>query len=134
MSSCIACDKDRCREYRSRNIDRIREYDRKRSALPHRREARLNYRFTDNFRASHNETTRRYVKDNPAKRAAHVAVRKAIESGAMSRGCCEWCGSYPAQAHHFDYGKQLDVTWLCTEHHALVHKCDREHKRKVSNA
>src|SRR5574343_95094 len=81
MSSCIACDKDRCREYRSRNIDRIREYDRKRSALPHRREARLNYRFTDNFRASHNETTRRYVKDNPAKRAAHVAAGSFVVRG-----------------------------------------------------
>lgn len=134
MSSCIACEKDRYREYRSRNIDRIREYDRKRSSLPHRREAQLNYKATDNYRALHNATVRRYVKDNPAKRAAHEAVRKAIESGAMARGNCEWCGRQPAQAHHFDYGKLLGVTWLCTEHHNLVRKCDRNHKRKVSNA
>lgn len=34
---------------------------------------------------------------------------------------CEVCGKFPAQAHHHDYSKPLDVNWLCTRHHADKH-------------
>ena len=32
-----------------------------------------------------------------------------------------WCGKI-GEAHHPDYSKPLDVIWLCSEHHAQVHK------------
>ena len=40
----------------------------------------------------------------------------------MTRQPCEVCGNAKAQAHHDDYGKPLDVRWLCTTHHAEWHR------------
>ena len=39
----------------------------------------------------------------------------------MSRQLCEICGK-PAQAHHDDYDKPLEVRWLCPKHHMEWHK------------
>lgn len=37
----------------------------------------------------------------------------------VSRPC--WCGA-PAEMHHDDYTRPLDVAWLCREHHLLLHR------------
>lgn len=55
------------------------------------------------------------------RRAAVFAVNGAIKRGDMERQPCEVCGVSPAQAHHDDYSKPLDVRWLCTLHHAEHH-------------
>lgn len=34
---------------------------------------------------------------------------------------CEKCGAFPAEAHHEDYSRPLDVTWLCKSHHSRRH-------------
>lgn len=39
----------------------------------------------------------------------------------MERRPCEICGR-PAEAHHDDYDKPLEVRWLCFEHHREWHK------------
>lgn len=57
----------------------------------------------------------RYVRDK-LKAAARNATRK------LSRQPCEKCGEPRAHAHHDDYGRPLDVRWLCTTHHAEWHK------------
>lgn len=59
---------------------------------------------------------------HPEKRAAHLAVRNAVETGRLLRGPCEKCGRSETQAHHADYSKPLDVVWLCSTHHALIHR------------
>ncbi|MCP1173764.1 hypothetical protein [Ralstonia chuxiongensis] len=58
---------------------------------------------------------------------ARRLVRTAIETGRMTRQPCEVCGTKPAQAHHDDYSKPLDVRWLCPTHH-------REHHAKATGA
>ncbi|TGQ15943.1 hypothetical protein EN860_025530 [Mesorhizobium sp. M00.F.Ca.ET.217.01.1.1] len=63
------------------------------------------------------------------KRAAHVAVYRAIRSGKLTRGCCEVCGSEKnVDAHHAveidseAYSKPLDsIVWLCRSHHRRLH-------------
>ena len=56
---------------------------------------------------------------------ARRKVRTAIESGRLQRLPCEQCGAVPAQAHHDDYSRPLDVRWLCPRHH-------REHHAKAT--
>ena len=34
---------------------------------------------------------------------------------------CEVCGVTPANAHHDDYARPLDVRWLCDTHHNRLH-------------
>ena len=52
---------------------------------------------------------------------AHAAVSKAIREGRLAKQPCIRCGMLPAHAHHDDYGKPLDVIWLCRKHHAELH-------------
>jgi len=48
---------------------------------------------------------------------------KAIREGVLVRSkCCDLCNDQgKIQAHHIDYGKPIDITWLCTKCHAKVH-------------
>jgi hypothetical protein len=52
---------------------------------------------------------------------ANDAVGRAIKAGTLEREPCEVCGRTPAQAHHDDYDKPLDVRWLCSAHHSAHH-------------
>jgi hypothetical protein len=46
----------------------------------------------------------------------------AVATGALVREPCLFCGDPNVEAHHHDYAKPLEVTWLCRDHHALVHR------------
>lgn len=57
---------------------------------------------------------------NPEKRRAHKAVEGALRRGDITRpAVCQRCGcdNRCIQAHHDDYGRPLDVMWLCTPCH-----------------
>lgn len=60
--------------------------------------------------------------ENVAKRKARDKVRARVESGKIIPQPCESCGCKPAQAHHEDYTKQLDIIWLCAVHHIKRHE------------
>ena len=47
----------------------------------------------------------------------HVYVKR----GKVARLPCEVCGRSPAEGHHADYSRPLDVRWLCREHHRAAH-------------
>lgn len=48
-----------------------------------------------------------------------VALAKRV--GTLVPEPCAICGEGNVQAHHSDYTRPLDVTWLCTKHHAEAH-------------
>lgn len=52
---------------------------------------------------------------------AQSAVTAAIKRGAIVRQPCEQCGQSPAEAHHDDYSKPMEVRWLCKPHHKQFH-------------
>ena len=51
-------------------------------------------------------------------------VYEAIKDGVLTRpSCCEDCGALcTPEAHHSDYLKPLEVSWLCVRCHKLWHK------------
>lgn len=58
----------------------------------------------------------------PDKVAARKLVYQAVQSGELEREPCEECGSTEnVQAHHEDYSRPLDVTWLCFSCHQKLH-------------
>ena len=67
---------------------------------------------------------------HPERTKARQAVRTAINAGRMQREPCEVCAAGPAEAHHDDYGKPLDIRWLCRSCHTAHHK----HKEKNADA
>ena len=58
---------------------------------------------------------------NMAKYTAHLAVRRALASGALQKQGCEGCGSDAVDAHHDRYDDPLAVRWLCRRHHVKLH-------------
>ena len=52
---------------------------------------------------------------------ARWAVQRAVQAGRLTKQPCEVCGHNPADAHHDDYNKPLDVRWLCRTHHVEHH-------------
>jgi len=68
------------------------------------------------WRPSHTLTPAQRVKDN-ARSYANVYLQRGI----LKRQPCGGCGHEPAEMHHEDYSKPLDVIWLCREHHLAIH-------------
>ena len=123
LNKCKECTKSHVKKNRSDNIDYYREFDRKRGNLPHRVEARRNYRKTESGKEALNRGSAAYIKRNPLKRAAHNSVSNAIRDGKMKKGPCKVCGETEGvHGHHDDYSKPLSVRWLCHTHHRAEHK------------
>lgn len=59
---------------------------------------------------------------NMLKYAAHLAVQRALVSGALQKQGCEVCGSEVVDAHHDHYDEPLNVRWLCRRHHVRLHQ------------
>jgi len=70
-----------------------------------------------------------YYQANPERKKAHKAVTNAIKSGKLVRLPCSECGETKTEAHHYAYDMLLDVIWLCSKHHAQLHKEHREYEQ-----
>lgn len=103
LGKCKECTKRDVKEHRRKNIERVLDYDRQRTKRPERRAKKRIYHA-------------RYNQRHPDRAAAHYEVSNAIRDGRLARQPCEVCGD-PAEAHHEDYSKPLDVQWLCFKHH-----------------
>ena len=56
------------------------------------------------------------------KMIARRLLNNKVSRKNVVRGYCEVCGNNKAEAHHEDYLKPLEVTWLCKKHHVEKHK------------
>jgi len=123
LNKCAECVKGRIRNHRSENLEKIREYDKKRANLPHRVEARANYQKTDQGKMVKKKAIESYRKRYPMKYAAHVITRNYIRDGKIEiSDSCSICKStHLVQAHHDDYTKPLEIRWLCIKCHHLWH-------------
>jgi hypothetical protein len=135
-STCRECLRSNALAYRAANIDRVREYDRNRPNHDSRRELNKDrYR-----RVMADPEERRRVFDrlkfwqvqNSDKRKAHILVGNAIKRGRLVKQPCERCGAADGlHAHHEDYSRPLDVTWLCVPCHAQRHREINEERRQA---
>lgn len=123
LNKCKECTKSDVRKNREQRLDYYREYDRARSNLPHRVKERREYAQTEAGREARRRASNKYVERNPQKRAAHIALGNAIREGKLKKPeRCEECGSAGIiHGHHDDYGKPLDVRWLCPPCHTKWH-------------
>lgn len=130
-SRCRECHKMACRANRLAKIDYYRWYDRKRHRDSPER-AQKNFGNVKRWYWENQEACidkqRRWREANPMAYKARTAVGNALRDGRLEREACYFCGTNDGvQAHHHDYSKPFDVTWLCAKchgrHHALS---DRE--------
>lgn len=109
LGKCKECAKKDASEHRTENIDRIREYDRKRANIPERRKAAQ-------------KISALWRKEDARRSASHNAVARAVVLGVLVRQPCERCGGKKSVAHHESYDRKLDVNWLCQPCHKTRHK------------
>lgn len=111
--SCIATyTKDFYKSNRTKIISKVAKWQKENpdKAIPLRRKA---------FKA--------YYDRNPQKNKTRSFINNAIRDGRFKRdNCCVCKKLYGeeviAEAHHSDYNKPLDVTWLCRPHHRAWHR------------
>ena len=119
-SCCISYEKKR----RLEKIDEIRIYEKSRSNLPHRIEARKKYSQTEKGKLVHRKATQNYRYANPLRRAAHQIISNAlIRKKLIKPNNCSVCNSTEKiEGHHDDYTKPLCVRWLCEKCHKEWHR------------
>jgi hypothetical protein len=105
---CRTCHKARMKFRRLTN-PYVQAYDRLRYQTPERRaQGAANAK---RWRATHPEAYR-----------AQTAVNNAVRDGRLQKGICAICNAIEnVHGHHKDYGKQLDVVWLCAKCHLRIH-------------
>lgn len=109
LNTCAACVCRLARERRAKNPERVRAVERKYVTSLRGREVRQRYERQDR-------------EQHPNKYSARRAVNNALQAGRLTRLPCKVCGSSDGtEAHHPDYGKPLEIVWLCRSHHAQLH-------------
>jgi len=124
LNKCISCVKERVKNYREANLERIQAYDRKRGMLPHKVEQRKVYAKTESGKQAIKKARLLYQKRYPLAYAAHIVTGNAIRDKKLIKSeICSVCESTTdIEAHHDDYTKPLDVRWLCSNCHDIWHK------------
>jgi len=123
LGKCKECTKKDINDNKKKNIEYYRAYAKKAASMPNRVAAVKAYSKTENGKLSHKKSILSYVSRNPEKRQAHIAVGNAVRDGILNKEPCSVCGNCVSEAHHPDYSKPLDVTWLCKKHHKEIHSC-----------
>lgn len=94
---------------------------RRRYLLRKQTELSMNAKWRKSHRPLMRKYGREYAQRSLFQNAARVQVRLALKYGRLKRNPCEVCGNKKVEAHHDDYTKQLNVRWLCKNHHEEVH-------------
>ncbi len=87
---------------------------------------RRKYRQSEAGIKSQHRFSQKYKSKNPEKTKAINIVNNAVRDGKLTRpSVCESC-PYEGfiEAHHEDYNKPLDVSWLCRKCHIKIHRKD----------
>jgi hypothetical protein len=113
LGKCKDCTKKDVRQHRIKHPEQHREYDRQRADRPERVALR---------RRMYQEEWDRH----PDRMKARNALSNAVRDGKVEKLPCAFCGADDnLEAHHHDYAKPLDVTWLCRPCHRRFHALER---------
>jgi ribosomal protein S27AE len=107
LGKCKGCAKTDVQDNYRNKRQYYSEYERSRQQDSSRRAKKVNYQRTHRSKS-------------PEKVQARRKTAYAVRAGILVKQPCKFCGDSRVQAHHHDYGKPLDVTWMCF-------KCHREH-------
>lgn len=91
----------------------------------HERPRQARHRYCRECKNAHQRAWRRTHPLNPEQRRKDIArsfVSVALSRGRLARQPCRDCGATPAEAHHKDYAKPLEVEWLCRPCHRAHHR------------
>lgn len=110
-------------EHREELLRKKKEYDSK-----HKERIRLYFREWYakngvNRAIDYQDAILEWQRKNPEKKNAHVKLNNAIRDGKVIKPIsCQKCNrNTRISGHHNDYSKPLEVIWLCSSCHKLLH-------------
>jgi len=124
-SVCKVCKADLARAYAATDTGRavnVRAKAKYRSTEHGRVHELAHHRAYRQTPAGREAFRRAEKKRDPVKVSARKQVQYAVRSGRLERQPCSVCQALGAHGHHEDYGRPLEVTWLCTGCHARLHR------------
>jgi len=124
LNKCIECTKNDVAIHRVANIEAVRKYDRERGRTPERIKKNI-------------ARNKIYREKFPDKYKAHSIVGSALKGGKIIRPeLCSVCNlsGLQIEAHHDNYSKPLDVTWLCAACHRQLHRDLKKQEETICNA
>lgn len=127
---CPSCRRQYTNAWRQKRRDLGLPIPRWKGAKEYEKKYRKGYQSRPEVKKRRAKAMRKYRND-PKLRVRHLArdiTKKAINSGKIKRGRCIVCKIPNAQAHHEDYSKPLQITWLCASHHRQHHARAKEEK------
>jgi hypothetical protein len=132
VNKCKECNKLDVRSNRKKREDYYNAYDRLRSTKPERKEYRKKNEQKPERKAKIQAYKRVWHSEyDMKKKAATTAVGNALRDGKLEKWPCWVCGTTEnIEGHHVHYDMPLDVIWLCTKHHAEVHR-DYDHEQDI---
>ncbi len=124
-SKCSECVKKQVKANRKKRAEYYKAYDRMRAKQPHRVVARAKWQ---------KDNPRPRPEPNAKKRKARGMLDKAVRDGKIIKSPeCQVCQTpSDTHGHHEDYDAPLDVLWVCTGCHALIHAYWRAQERLVA--
>ena len=107
-SQCKLCLAKRQREYaKGPGREIVQAIEKRKAQKPERK-------------AYHAAANKAWIKNNRKRKSAQNVLGKHVRAGKINPLPCFECGD-PAEAHHPDYDRPLDVIWLCPRHHKEAH-------------
>lgn len=124
LNKCKGCVKEYQSSHRKENSEYYSEYDHWR--LKRNGDRRVTAKNPEATMVSR----KLWEVNNPEKSACHRIVNIAVKNGLLVKpDKCSNCGNFfpirRIHAHHSDYSRPLDVTWLCVHCHASEHSKSR---------
>lgn len=103
---------------------RVSEYQKSDKGKEVHRQANKKYNQTGQAKERRKIAEQKYLAlpTTKKKQLAKWAVKRAVKAGILVKEPCKVCGRLNVHAHHPDYDKQLDIDWLCPEHHHAWHE------------
>lgn len=125
LGKCKDCSKSDAKLYREAKLDYCRAYDAWRYENdPRAKERNKRYSQTERGKETIRLNKKKWMANNPDKRAAHVILNNAVRGGRVHKPShCSVCGNDHKiiHGHHDDYAKPLDVVWCCPSCHKNIH-------------
>lgn len=125
LGKCKECTRADVIANRAARLEYYTNYDKHRAMQPHRVAARHQYLQTEAGKQSRKRSTDRWQSTYPKKRHASHMVNNAVRDGKIEKQySCSECGrdGVRIHGHHDDYGKPLEVRWLCSRCHTAWHR------------
>lgn len=126
QSSCKPCSLAQGKAWRNANPERSSELNKRWWGENKQRKYAYQSRWRREHPEEHRAKVRRLEEASPEKSDARRIVRNAVAAGALPKPeVCEDCGARFEKrlldGHHKDYGKPLEVEWLCRACHSARH-------------